>query len=83
MFRIFLYRFSSFIPDRRLRPEYLLLPREKEDVFPTNFTEIFGGDQAGAIFCKTWSNMIAADAFSALQEVGLENKDEVKKVARR
>ena len=68
---------------RRLHPQYLLLPLEKDDSFPNNFEEIFGGQKAASYFCATWSRMLAADAFSAFQEVGLENSEEVKKVARR
>ncbi len=39
--------------------------------------------QPAAYFSQTWSQMLAADAFAAVQEVGMENTEEVKKVCRR
>ncbi|TRY68570.1 hypothetical protein TCAL_06919 [Tigriopus californicus] len=67
----------------RLYDQYLLIPRIPEDTFPLNFAEIMGGEHAAAYFCRTWSKMLAADAFSAVKEAGLDNEEEVKKVAMR
>eukprot|EP00095_Tigriopus_kingsejongensis_P011036 maker-scaffold109_size355148-snap-gene-1.29 protein:Tk11036 transcript:maker-scaffold109_size355148-snap-gene-1.29-mRNA-1 annotation:"oligopeptidase a" len=66
-----------------LYPQYLLIPRIKEDSFPLNFAEVIGGDLAGAYFCGTWSRMLAADAFSAVKEAGMENEDDVRKITQR
>lgn len=52
-------------------------------MFPLNFAEIMGGEQPAAYFCGTWAKMLAADAFSAVKEAGLENEEEVKKVGMR
>ena len=67
----------------RLHPQYLLLPREKYDTFPLNFTESVGGKQAASYYGSTWAEMLATDAFSAVRETGLENREEAKKVCRR
>ena len=67
----------------RLHPQYLLLPREKYDTFPLNFTESVGGKLAASYYGGTWAKMLATDAFSAVRETGLENREEAKKVCRR
>ena len=66
-----------------LRPNYLLLPPLKDDRFPLNFEEILAGEQPAAYFCRTWAQMLAADAFSAVEEAGFDNPEEVRKVAMR
>ena len=52
----------------RLRGQYLLLPPAKGDAFPLYVSEMMCGDYPGALYSKTWTKMIAADAFSAVQE---------------
>lgn len=67
----------------RLHPQYMLLPMDKENAFPCYFEEIFSGNLPAAYYSSIWSSMLAADAFSAVQEVGLENMDKVRKITRR
>ena len=52
----------------RLRPEYLLLPPAAGDCFPIHANDIMSGDYPGTLYSKTWGKMLAADAFSAIQE---------------
>ena len=52
----------------RLRSEYLLLPPTSGDAFPLYFKDIMTGEYPAALYCKTWSKMLAADAFSAVEE---------------
>ena len=59
----------------RLHPQYLLLPHEKYDTFPLNFREIVSGRLAASYYSGTWAKMLATDAFSAVRENGLENRD--------
>ena len=68
---------------QRMHKQYLLLPFEKEDGFPSHFSEMWGGSKSAAYYCSTWAKMLAADAFSAVLEVGLDNTEEVKKVTKR
>ncbi len=79
----------------KMRKEYLLLPTIKGDTFPMYFSEVMGGDSPAAYFSTTWAKMLAADAFSAVQEaIPIENnngnneiqsfeRDEVKAVTKR
>ena len=52
----------------RIRPDFLLLPSTSRDQFPLYFSDMFSGDLPAAVFTKLWSKMLAADAFSAVQE---------------
>eukprot|EP00096_Caligus_rogercresseyi_P013940 TRINITY_DN6508_c0_g1_i1.p1 TRINITY_DN6508_c0_g1~~TRINITY_DN6508_c0_g1_i1.p1 ORF type:complete len:740 (+),score=236.52 TRINITY_DN6508_c0_g1_i1:24-2243(+) len=52
----------------RMYPEYLLIPREKEDNFPLYFEDIIARKHPGSYYGRTWSKMIAADAFHAIHE---------------
>ena len=36
---------------------------------------MMGGEYPGAIYCSIWSRMLAADAFSAVEEANQENQD--------
>ncbi len=56
---------------------------DKDDSFPLNFTDVLGSNLQASYYSSTWSKMLAADAFSAAREIGLENKEEIKKVCRR
>ena len=73
---------------KRIRQDFLLLPEVQGDVFPLYVSEMLSGDYPGAMFCSTWAKMLAADAFSAVQEVMPDNdslleSDQVKKVTAR
>ncbi|XP_040575290.1 uncharacterized protein [Lepeophtheirus salmonis] len=61
----------------RLYPEYLLIPREKEDNFPLYFEDIITRKHPGSYYGKTWSKMIAADAFHAVYETNSEEIPDV------
>lgn len=52
----------------RLHGDFLLLPPVTGDMFPLYVSEMFSGDHPAAMFCSTWARMLAADAFSAVQE---------------
>ncbi|XP_071557625.1 uncharacterized protein [Temnothorax nylanderi] len=54
---------------KRLWPKYFVLPLEKRDVHVCNFEAIWSGNWAAAYFSKVWSEMIAADLYTAFQEV--------------
>ena len=63
------YEKESYIDlAERLRGQYLLLPAVKGDVFPIYLSDMMCGDNPAALYSKTWAKMLAADAFSAVQE---------------
>ena len=52
----------------RLRAQYLLLPPAGGDAFPLYMNDMMCGDNPASLYAKTWTKMLAADAFSAVQE---------------
>jgi len=73
----------------RVRSDFLLLPTTSRDFFPLYYSDMFSGDHPAAVFTKLWAKMLAADAFSAIQEarsdgeVSLFEDKEVKAVTTR
>jgi len=60
---------------KNMRKQYLLLPQVDGDVAPLYYTDIVGGEKSGGKFSSIWSKMLAADAFSAIEEVPNYNNE--------
>ncbi len=69
--------------DRQIGDETLVTPRLEGESNLTAFGHLFAGGYAAGYYSYKWAEVLAADAFAAFREAGLDNDDELRDVASR
>ena len=68
---------------KRMADKYLINKIDNDDRFICAFSHIFAGGYSAGYYSYKWAEVMSADAFSAFEEINMDNIQELKKVGMR
>ena len=74
---------TPFDIEARIAEAITVMPRLAEETTLPSFGHLFSGSYAAGYYSYKWAEVLAADAFAAFHEAGLDNDEAVRAVAER
>ena len=74
---------TPFEVQQNLAKKFTVIPPLPEDRFLCSFGHIFAGGYSAGYYSYKWAECMSADAFSAFEDVGLENEEKIKETGLR